>query len=99
MLCRAVEHGFVRRDDGNVRHATAAALDRLDPLLDELREVLALRERSRGVFYKGSKAYLHFHEEGDELFADVRVGSDFERVNVTTAKGRDELLAHVRAAG
>jgi hypothetical protein len=83
---------------GAVRHARSDALDRLEPLLVRLRQVEALRERSRGVFYRGSKAFLHFHEDGDALFADVRFGPDFERKDVTTAKAQDQLLRQIRSA-
>jgi hypothetical protein len=33
-----------------LRHATPAALERLEPLLQELRKLEALREKSRGTF-------------------------------------------------
>jgi hypothetical protein len=80
-----------------VRHARAEALDRLEPLLTELREIEWLRERSRGVFSRRSQAFLHFHEDGDTLFADVRFAEDFERVDVTTTEARRELLERVRS--
>ena len=81
-----------------MRHARAAALDRLEPLLVHLRAIESLRERSRGTFYRGSKAFLHFHEDGDDLFADVRLSDDFERMRVTSAKEQTEVLRRVRAA-
>jgi hypothetical protein len=80
-----------------VRHARDHDLDRLEPLLVELRQVEGLREKSRGVFYKGSKAFLHFHEDNDELFADVRFESDFERIDVTTSTAQKRLLSRLRS--
>jgi hypothetical protein len=80
-----------------VRHVRPHSLDRLESLLEGLRAIDALRERSRGVFYRRSKAFIHFHEDGDELFADVRFEDDFERVNVTTEAAQVELLQRVRA--
>jgi hypothetical protein len=80
-----------------VRHARGDDLDRLEPLLVGLRQVEGLREKSRGVFYKGSKAFLHFHEDNDELYADVRFGSEFERVNVTTTTAQKRLLSRLRS--
>ncbi len=59
-----------------MRHATPAALDRLEPLLNELRTLSALKERSRGTFYRGSRAFLHFHEHGGALFADLRLADE-----------------------
>lgn len=80
-----------------MRHARTGDLDRLEPLLRQLRDVHGLREKSRGVFYRGSKAFLHFHEDGGELFADVRFAAEFERLDVTTASGQKDLLRRVRA--
>jgi hypothetical protein len=79
-----------------VRHAGSDALDELEPLLTELRALPELGERSRGVFYRGSKAFLHFHEDPAGLFADVRLGQDFERLPVSSARQQAELLDRVR---
>ena len=80
-----------------MRHARGDALDRLEPVLAALREIESLRERSRGVFYRGSRAFLHFHEDHDDLFVDVRLQDDFERIRVTTAAEQADLLRRVRA--
>ena len=57
-----------------------------------------LKERSRGVFYRQSQAFLHFHEDSKGLFADLRAeGGGFERIEVTEAAGRARLLAAARA--
>jgi hypothetical protein len=83
-----------------VKHATSKTLDRLEPMLEALRGFPALKEKSRGVFYRGSKAFLHFHEHGEtELFADVRLsGSDFDRFPVTGAAERKALLGRIERA-
>lgn len=81
-----------------MKHADQQALDTLEPLLADLRQVAALRERSRGTFYRGSKAFLHFHDDPTGLFADVRFEEDFERVQVTTAAEQRALLERVRAS-
>jgi hypothetical protein len=80
-----------------VKHAGAQALDRLEPLLARLRAFDALKERSRGVFYVRSRAFLHFHEDPAGLFADIRAadGRDFERIKVDDAVGQATLLRHV----
>ena len=80
-----------------MRHARAAALDDLEPFLVQLRAVDGLVERSRGVFYRRSKAFLHFHEDPAGLFADVKLGERFERLPVNTAKERRSLLQAARA--
>jgi hypothetical protein len=78
-----------------MKHARAKALDELEPLLVALREIPELREKSRGTFYRGSRAFLHFHEDPAGLFADVRIDAEFERVRVTSAKEQQELLRRI----
>jgi hypothetical protein len=82
-----------------MKHATAAALDQLEPLIAAIRALGTLKEKSRGVFYRGSRAFLHFHEDPAGLFADIRdaSGGDFERVDVTRDEGRRRLLELARA--
>ena len=82
-----------------MKHATPAVLDQLEPLLDEIRGLGGLTERSRGIFYRKGRAFLHFHEDPEGLFADVRDadGRDFERIDVTGDAGRRALLAAARA--
>jgi len=40
-----------------VKHAGADALDALEPVLAQLRALDGLREKSRGTFYRKSKAF------------------------------------------
>jgi hypothetical protein len=76
-----------------MKHASAAALDRLEPLLKEVRKREGLKEIARGRFYRGSRAFLHFHEHGDdELYADIRLGDDFVRLPATKTSERTKLL-------
>jgi hypothetical protein len=81
-----------------MKHAGPTALDRLEPFLVELRK-RPLKEKSRGAFYRGSRAFLHFHEDGEKFFADVRLkGDDFDRYPATTKAERAALLKKVDAA-
>jgi hypothetical protein len=79
-----------------VKHAGQAALDSLEPLLSLLREVPGIREKNRGTFYRGSRAFLHFHEDAAGLFADIRTETDFGRMRVSTAGEQRRLLRLVR---
>ncbi|HWA62242.1 MAG TPA: hypothetical protein VG939_12760 [Caulobacteraceae bacterium] len=81
-----------------MRHAGPAALDALEPLLAQIRLAAGLKEKSRGVFYRGSRAFLHFHEDPAGLFADVRAadGKGFDRIRVDAPDGVSALLARVR---
>ena len=73
-------------------------LDELEPFLEQLRTVPGLVERKRGVFYRKSKAFLHFHEDDSGPHADVRFDAEFERFRVATAEERKAVLARIRAA-
>jgi hypothetical protein len=80
-----------------VRHATEVDLDRLDDLLGRLREIDGLVEGKRGKFQRRSKAFLHFHEDADDLYADVRLTDDFVRRRVTTAAEQADLVGEIEA--
>jgi hypothetical protein len=79
-----------------MKHAGAGALSRLETLLAGLRDVPALREKSPGTFYRGTRAFLHFHEDEAGLFADVRFADEFERIDVTTVARQRALLRKIR---
>ena len=81
-----------------MRHATAEDLDRIEALLAELRSVPQLRERQRGFFSRGSRAFLHFHEDAGDLYVDVKLGGSFERMRVTTQEEQASFLSEVREA-
>jgi N-acetylglutamate synthase-like GNAT family acetyltransferase len=84
-----------------MRHARAEDLDRVDGLLDRLRTIDGLKERSRGTFYVRSRAFLHFHEHDGEIICDVRLdpgAADFERRTVTSAAAQRTLVSDVRRA-
>ncbi|HUJ03942.1 MAG TPA: hypothetical protein VLW75_09915 [Rhizomicrobium sp.] len=80
-----------------MKHAGPAALDKLEPLLAELRK-FPLKEKSRGTFYRGARAFLHFHEHGNEFYADMRLAGEFERFPATTARERAALLKKIGAS-
>ena len=83
-----------------MKHAGAAALDTIEPLLASIRNVRGLREKSRGIFYLKSKAFLHFHEDPTGMFVDIRAQDrkDFDRMNIADPGVRDAVLARVKAA-
>jgi hypothetical protein len=81
-----------------VRHATQDDLDRVEALLVELRKLPQLRERKRGYFSRGTRAFLHFHEDASDLYVDVRLDSVFQRMKVTSRDEQADLLSQVREA-
>jgi hypothetical protein len=74
----------------------APALERLGPLLDELRRLPSLRERSPGTFTYRAGAFLHFHAFATGLAADLKADGAWLRYDVERAAGRRTLLRDVR---
>jgi hypothetical protein len=77
-----------------MRHAREQDLDRVNDLLAELRALPGLVEKKRGVFYRKSRAFLHFHEDPKGMFADI--SDPDERIDVTEAAGQAALMAAAR---
>ena len=81
-----------------MRHATQEDLDGLAALLAELRKLSQLRERKRGYFSRGSRAFLHFHEDAGDFYADVKLDGAFQRMRVTSPGEQADFLAQVQRA-
>ena len=80
-----------------MKHAGRDALLTLEPLLRKIRACAPLVEKSPGSFYLKSSAFLHFHEDADGLFADLKEDLvSFSRYRVTTRAEQDDLVARVR---
>ena len=81
-----------------MKHAGPLALDQLEPVLKKLRALQGLHERRRGAFYRGSSAFLHFHEDPAGFFADLKVAGDFVRFPVNSGAEVEKLLARAARA-
>lgn len=84
-----------------MKHAGDKALDELESLLAAIRAYPSLVERKRGIFYRKSKAFLHFHEDEDGLFADIKLNGDglsYTRLRVSTAAERKAFIAAAKKA-
>jgi len=77
-----------------VRHARDADLDRIEDLLVQIRTLPGLTEKKRGIFYRKSRGFLHFHEDPKGIFADI--SDPDERVDVTDAAGQARLMEAAR---
>lgn len=81
-----------------MKHAGTSTLEKLEPCLNDLRRIDGLAEKRPGVFYRGSRAFLHFHEDPAGVFADVRLsGDDFDRRDVSSRHAQRELVRAIRA--
>jgi hypothetical protein len=84
-----------------MKHAGGGALAEIEPLLAQLRTVDGLVERRPGIFYRRSRAFLHFHEDPSGMYADVRLAADedFVRMRVQTGAEQARLLREVKRLG
>jgi hypothetical protein len=72
-----------------MKHVSPGGLDELEGLLRQLRAIDGLTEKKRGVFYRGSRAFLHFHEDGSDLYAEQRLSGPRRRCrNLLLARSR-----------
>ncbi len=80
-----------------MKHATKATLARIEPLLKRIRNISALKEKKPGIYYFKSSAFLHFHEDGEQVFADIKFEPpNFKRLPATTSEQQDEVIRLIR---
>ena len=80
-----------------MRHLTDTGRHTLAPLLEQLRAVPGLAEPRPASFTFRRQGILHFHEDGDDFFADVKLdGTTYERWRVTTRTEQARLVRAVR---
>ena len=79
-----------------MKHATQGTLERIDDLLEQLRRLPGLKEKSRGTFYVKGGAFLHFHEDPAGLFADLKESGDWVRYPVNTIVEKKRLVGQAR---
>jgi hypothetical protein len=75
-----------------MKHADDKTLDAIEPMLLDLRRLDGIREKKRGVFYRKSQAFLHFHDDPGGVFADVRGDTGWLRYRVSTRAERQRFL-------
>lgn len=78
-----------------MKHASDETLDQIEQVLTELRQCKGIKEKKRGIFYRKSKAFLHFHEDPAGIFADIRDKDDWERLPVNTTAERERLMTRI----
>ncbi len=74
-------------------HAGPETLDLIDDLLAKIRQRAWLMERKRGIFYRKSVGWLHFHGKAGAIVADLKVGRDWVRYPADRRKDWSTLLA------
>ena len=82
-----------------MKHASEKTITALTPLLEHIRPLSGLKEKKPGIFYRKSRAFLHFHEDSDQIYADVRLqGPDFRRFPITTPDEQAIFLKTIQAS-
>ncbi len=56
---------------GSMKHAIMTDLAGISPLIEKVREINGLKERTPFHFYHSGVGVLHFHTDSGELYADV----------------------------
>ena len=79
-----------------MKHAGDETLNTLEDLLDRLRKLEGILERKRGVFYRKGRAFLHFHEDPEGIFADLQTGNAWIRIKVNAVAQRAALVRRAR---
>ena len=79
--------------------ATKAGLARISPLLASVRAlgIDGLVEKANGAFYRRRVGILHFHEDDDGVHADVKVGGEWQRVQIDGASGKRKVIRLLRS--
>lgn len=72
-----------------------ATLDRIAPLLEELRAHPALSEVRPTEFELDGREFLHFHEQPDGVVADVRLAEGRVSMPVSSRSEQAELLERI----
>jgi hypothetical protein len=80
-----------------MKHAGGDALDRLEPLLAQIRLLPKLREKKRGLFYLRGRSLLHFHEDPAGLFADLAWRGEDLRLRVSEPDEQARLMETLTA--
>lgn len=72
-------------------------LRKLAPLLSVLRSYSVLQEVRGATFHLSGRDFIHFHDEPDGLWADVRLAKGRVRRSVADAASQAELLEEIEA--
>ena len=76
-----------------MKHASTQTIAGIEPLLNRIRRFSELKEKKPGIYYYKSSAFLHFHEDGSQVYADIKLTPpNFKRLPVTTRAQQDELV-------
>jgi hypothetical protein len=75
-------------------HAGPEALAKIQELIRQLRGIAQVREKQPGIFYLLGQAFVHFHDVGGKLSADLKKvsGTGFDAYPVDTAPEQRKFI-------
>ncbi len=79
-----------------MKHTGESTLAELRNLLLQIRQTPLLKEKKPGIFYLDAKAFLHFHEDPNGIFADLKINSEWKRFKVTTETEQKTFIEKLR---
>lgn len=78
-----------------MKHASFETIEKLTSKLDHIRSLGVLKEKKKGTFYNKSSAFLHFHEDVEGLFADLKINNIWQRFEINNDNDWEVLFAKV----
>ncbi len=79
-----------------MKHASEKTLSSIKDVLKSIRQNKFLKEKKKGVFYKQSQAFIHFHEDLGGLFADLKTNNEWKRFPVNTRNEKEHFLKEAK---
>jgi hypothetical protein len=75
-------------------HCKSQDIEDLESVLDQIRELEAIKEKGHGKFYLKSASFLHFHIKADRRWADIRNGADWgSEVDISCPCSKKESMS------
>lgn len=78
-----------------MKHASSETIKSIEQYLVNIRKLKNLKEKKEGTFYKKSSAFLHFHEDKELLFADLKINNQWQRFSLNNQHEWDNLISHI----
>ena len=79
----------------NKRTVKESTLETLGPLLSFLRSYDGLNEVRGATFHLNGRDFIHFHDDPDGLWADVRLSKGRIRMPVSTRSEQGEVMERI----
>lgn len=77
-------------------HASQQSLDKIEELLTKVRRFIPIiKEKKRGIFYRKSQAFLHFHDNDQGIVADLKVEGKWQRWPSNNSEDWQQLIQQI----